>query len=73
MLASRLYQPPPPPPPPPPPEKPPDEPPPEKPEDELDGGGGMVDAIVEAIDEEKPPMRSEKLPLPKLPEYHEGA
>jgi len=64
------YHPPPPPPPPPPPDEPP---PPENPEDELDGGGlGMVEAMVEAIEEEKPPMRSEKLPLLKLPEYQAG-
>jgi len=45
---SGSYQPPPPPPPPPPPEKPPEEPPPEKPEDELEGGAGMVEAMMTA-------------------------
>ena len=55
-----FYHPPPPPPPPPPPEEPPEKP---EEDEELDGGGvGMVEAIVEAIDEEKPPMRSPKLP-----------
>jgi hypothetical protein len=54
------YQPPPPPPPPP----PPDElPPPEKPEEELETGAGIVEAMVEAIEDENPPIRSEKLLL----------
>ena len=54
------YQPPPPPPPPPPPEKPP----PEKPDDEEDVGCGRVEDMVEAMEEEKPPMRSPKLLKP---------
>jgi hypothetical protein len=58
--AVRNYQPPPPPPPPPPPDEPP---PPEKLDEELLTGCGMVDAMVEAIDEEKPPIRSPKPPL----------
>ena len=54
------YHPPPPPPPPPPPEEPPEKP---EEDDELEGGGvGMVEAIVEAMDDEKPPMRSPKPP-----------
>ena len=65
----RNYHPPPPPPPPPPPEKPPPE---EKPDDEeLDFGAGIVEAIVEAMDDEKPPMRSPKCPMP-WPTYQTG-
>lgn len=52
------YQPPPPPPPPPEPEDPP---PPEKLDEEELGGAGMVEAIVEAMEEENPPIRSPKL------------
>ena len=34
----------------------------EKPEDELLGGSGMVEAMVEAMELEKPPMRPPKSP-----------
>lgn len=54
------YHPPPPPPPPPPPEEPPEKP---DEDEELEGGGvGMVEAMVEAMDDEKPPMRSPNPP-----------
>lgn len=63
----RAYQPPPPPPPPPPPE----EPPLEKPEEEEDLGCGRVEEMVEAMEEEKPPMRSPKLSKP--PPWYQAA
>lgn len=67
--AVEAYHPPPPPPPPPPPEEPPEKP---EEDEELEGGGvGMVEAIVEAMEEEKPPMRSLK-PPGLLPWYQPG-
>lgn len=64
------YHPPPPPPPPPPPDDPP---PPEKPDDEEETGAGIVEAMVEAIEEDKLPTWLEKLPPVKVPTYQPGA